>query len=473
MLYIQLADDILFLVSSHVRNVFVRPHILAAAPGWAASFFSGATAVALRAGLAGTSIDELGGRVLEGWRASATGGAQVFDSRAATTPVYRQSNIGRLKLVLDPEHWVSPEIEGPWCVKPGDVVVNKLAPLRAAIVSPVAKRHPVDGNTLIIRELAPAAATWVTLCLIHSGYEHLVLTGSGVLNRVGLRALSALRLPPVPPKMESLAVRLRDLLDDQAIADEELYRVRAEANELACATQIAEHSLRKGAYFSCSSVAHENWLPWATALRTEQAELAEELGWVAIADLATWGDRTRVTHALENVRTLRLRDVGEDAFISVAADANEALIASRILARPLLPGEVLLSTLGSSSRTAYVDDDAPRNTYPTDGWVRLRFRETPAAWALLLSTDALRSQAARLAVGSVQQFVPPDALRSLRIPVPTREVRERWQRAVDRHHAQRRVHEQQWAELMGEMTAVFEAIHRPFAERHLREEEVE
>lgn len=52
---------------------------------------------------------------------------------------------------------------------------------------------------------------------------------------------------------------------------------------------------------------------------------------------------------------------------------------SRTLAQPLVPGEVLLSTLGSSFRTAYVDHEVPKNTFPSDGWVRVRFRETPAA----------------------------------------------------------------------------------------------
>ena len=103
--------------------------------------------------------------------------------------------------------------------------------------------------------------------------------------------------------------------------------------------------------------------------------------------------------------------------------------------------------------------------------MRVRFRETPAAWALLLSTDAARSQAARLVVGSVQQFVPPDALRSLRVPVPPREVRDRWQRTVERHHAQRRTQDRQWASLMTEMTSVFEAAHRPFMVTRPRAEE--
>lgn len=416
-------------------------------------------------------IHELGGEILEGWRVSETPTAFDYDPRAASTSVYRQVNIKPLRLQLGAQHWAPPQIEGRWCVRPGDVVLNKLGPVRAAFVSPAAKRHPVDGNTLIVRDLARAEAAWVALCLNHSGYGRLLLLDSGVLDRVGMRALAALRVPPVPPEMEGLSARLRDALDEQTLASEAMHHVRTEADVLASVPPTPTHPLRSGAFFAREAVTHESWLPSATALRVEQTSLADDLGWVAIAELASWDDRARLTFAPEGARALRLRDVGEDLFVAPTDGTGEDLVPSRTLARPLVPGEVLLSTLGSSFRTAYVDDDVPQNIFPADGWVRVRFRETPAAWALLLSTEALRSQAARLVVGSVQQFVPPEALRSLRVPVPPREVRDRWQRAVERHHALRRSQDRQWAALMSEMTAVFEAAHRPFAGTRSRQKE--
>jgi hypothetical protein len=435
------------------------------------SYFDGAAAVALRAGIAGRTIHELGGQILEGWRVSATPTALDYVPLAASTPIYRQANIRPLRLHLGGQHWAAPQIDGRWCVRPGDIVLNKLAPVRAAFVSPAARRHPVDGNTLIVRGLAPADAAWVALCLNHSGYERLLLLDSGVLDRVGMKALAGLRVPSVPPDMEGLSARLRDALDEQTLASEAMHHVRTEANELTSAAPATTRPLRSGALFRRDAVTHESWLPTATALRAEQTTLAEDLGWVAIAELASWDDRARLTYAPEGSRPLRLGDVGEDLFVAPTDDVKEELVPSRTLAKPLVPGEVLLSTLGSSFRTAYVDDDVPQNTFPADGWVRVRFRETPAAWALLLSTDALRSQAARLAVGSVQQFVPPEAFRSLRVPMPPREVRDRWQRAVERHHAQRRTQDRQWAALVSEMTSLFEMMHRPFSEpiRHLKE----
>lgn len=458
-------------VMPHVSANFVAPDLLEAAPGWLPAYFAGESAVALRAGVAGRTIPELGGEILEGWRISESPSALDYDPRAATTPVYRQANIKPLRLQLGVQHWASPQIEGRWCVRPGDVVLNKLAPVRAAFVSPAAKRHPGDGNTLIVRDLPPPAAAWVALCLNRPGYEQLLFLASGVLDRVGLKALAALRVPPVPFEMDRLSARLRDCLDQQALVGEAMHRIRTEANEFTSAAPTTGQ-LRSGKFFACDAVSHESWLPAATALRAEQTSLAEDLGWGAIAELASWDERTRLACVPEGARSLRLRDVGEDLFAAPTDDAKEELVPGRTLGKPLVPGEVLLSTLGSNFRAAYIDDDVPPDTFAADGWVRVRFRETPAAWALLLSTDALRSQAARLVVGSVQQFVPPEALRSLRVPVPPREMRDRWQRAIERHHAQRRTQDRQWDALLSEMSAVSDVAHRPFAETHGRAKEV-
>jgi hypothetical protein len=428
--------------------------------------------VALRAGATGFSIDQLGGQVLEGWRVSTDPSAVAYDARAATTPIYRQANIGRLRLLLEAHHWESPQIQGRWCVEPDDIVVNKLAPVRAAFVSSSARRHPVDGNTVIVRGLSRSVAAWTALCLNHPGYEQLLLLDSGVLQRVGLGALSSLHVPPAPAQMEGLSARLGAALDDELLVGESLHRVRAEASEATNAAATHAHPLGDGAFFAPDAVSHENWLPSATALRAEQASLVDDLGWTAIGELASMSERERLVHVPDGARTLRLRDVGEDLFVAAADDMQEDLMPSRTLGKPLVAGEVLVSTLGSSFRAAYVDAEVQPNTFAADGWARLRFRETPAAWALLLSTDALRSQASRLAVGTAQQFVPPEALRALRVPMPPREVRDRWQRAVERHHAQRRTQTRTWSALMTELNAAFGEVHRPFSEKRSRVKEV-
>jgi len=428
--------------------------------------------VALRAGVHGWAIVERGARVLDGWRVSETPGALAYDGRAATTPVYRQANIDRLCLSLGLQHWTTPQFTARWCVQPDDVVVNKFAPVRAAFVSTAAKRHAVDGNTLIVRGLTRADAAWVALCLNQPAYQQLLLVESGVLQRIGIGSLESLRVAPTPPQLESLSAKLRDILDEKTMAGEALNFLRGEAADTVNAPSARTSDLAGGTFFSRVAVSNESWLPEATALRAEQVALEQDHGWVATGDLAVSVDRSRLTHVQEGARPLRLRDVGDDLFVSPAEEGpGQEIMPSRTLAKPLEPGEVLLSTLGSSFRVAYVDDDVPPDTFPVDGWARMRFRETPAAWALLLATDPLRSQAARLAVGTVQQFVTPEALRSLRVPAPPRELRDRWQRAVDRHHAQRRALDRQWSALMSELMTVFTAVHQPFAATTARDQE--
>jgi len=360
-----------------------------------------------------------------------------------------------------------------WCVQPGDIVLNKLAPLRAAFVSPAARRHPVDGNSLIVRGLPLSAAAWLALCLNRPEYEQLLLIESGVLRRVGLGTLANLRLPPVPAEMDAISRALREVLDQMLLVGESIHRVKGEAAQVAIAP-IAQHDPRDGTFFERESMSSDSWLPAAVALRSEQSALAEELAWVPVRSLAAADTRSRLLSAPDGARTLRLSDVADDLFVGALRDKPDAahLATGRTLSKPLIAGEVLLSTLGASFRVAYVDDDIPPNTFPTDGWVRLRFRETPAAWALLLSTQQVRSQTARLAVGSVQQFVPPEALLSVHVPTLERETRDRWQRAVERHHSQRRQIDRRWTTLLTTLAGVFDDAHGLSASRPVRDPKV-
>lgn len=350
-----------------------------------------------------------------------------------------------------------------WCVQPGDVVVNKLAPLRAAVVSPASRRHPVDGNSIIVRGLPRPTAVWLAVCLNRPEYEQLLLIGSGVLRRIGLSTLATLQIPPVPAKMEALSFALIDLLDELLLVGEALHRAKAES-ERETRLHSSGPDLHSGVFINRAAMSSASWLPGSVALGSEQAELSSSQGWAPLRLLATFVNRDRLQLAPAGARALRLSDVGEDLFVpTLQANADvSALLSGRTLSKPLIGGEVLLSTLGTSSRAAYVDESVPANTFPTDNWVRLRFRETPAAWALLLSAPTIRCQIGRLAVGTIQQFVPPEALQSVHVPVPERESRDRWQRAVERHHAQRREFDRRWDTLWSALMQAFDDTHSFF-----------
>lgn len=450
-----------------MRPEFVLPELLSTV-GWAPRLHLGPAALAMRAGQSGTTLMEMGAHVLDGWRASGDPSTTAYDPRVAVTPIYRQSEIEALRLMPGEVHWSAPRIEGRWCVQPDDVALSKLAPVRAALVSSAAKRHPIDGNSVIVRGLPSAAAAWVAVCLNRAGYQEQLFAESGVLARVGLGALSRLRFPPTPAVMGRLSTQLTELIDEAIFAGESLHRVRLEAEEASSAGQLAERDLRRGEVFKRQGLDNDSWLPPAVALRIDLAALGVDHEWVAVHELASTGPRIRLGAPDDEGRALRLSDVADDLLVPGGAGAGAELTeqtCTRTLAKPLVPGEVLVSTLGRSFRAAYVDDAVPPRMHPMDGWARLRFRETPAAWALLLATRPAKAQAARLAIGSVQQFVPPEALRALRLPMPPREVRERWQRGVEHHHARRRTLDRRWAELLTELSVVFEAVHRPFMGR--------
>lgn len=446
-------------VNSHVSVTWSPPDLLTTL-GWSPELLAGPTAAALRASATGTSLAALGATLVDGWRVSETPGTSSYDPRAAETPIYRQANIGAFALVLGAQHWDTPEISGRWCVQPDDVVLNKIAPIRAALVTANARRHPVDGNSIIIRGLSRPAAAWVTTCLNHDSYAQLLLAESGVLKRVGLGALKSLKVAPPPPEVDSAAEQLREAIDSLTITGERLFEARSDTIRAAIAPELPATHLQTGQFFPVRSMTCSSWLPSRVALQAEHDALDDEHGWVTLDQLASFDDRRRIDDIDDAARPLRLGDVGDDLFIPAAStDTATSTAATRMLAKPLVPGEVLVSTLGNSFRTAYVDEQAPERVHPLDGWVRLRFKETPAAWALILTAPAIRSQAARLAIGSVQQFVPPDALRSLRLPCPPRELRDRWQRAVEQHHAQRRVQDRRWAEVMKQISSLFDAVH--------------
>ncbi|WP_316237054.1 hypothetical protein [Bradyrhizobium sp. SZCCHNR1015] len=262
---------------------------------------------------------------------------------------------------------------------------------------------------------AAAEAVWVAVCLNQPGYEELLPAESARLGRLGLNALKSLRVLLAPPQVEGLSARLREILDEQMLASDAFHRIRIEAI-------------------------------------------------MPIAGLAAFDARARLSRARQGARVLRLSEVGIDLLVPSPDNAvSPQIIPRRTLAKPLVLGEVLLSTLGRSFRAACVDDNVPPDTFPVEGSVRLRLRGSPAARALLLATEPLRSRAARLTGGSVQQFVPPEALRSLRVPPPPRDWRDRWQRAVERSHVYRRVLDRQWSVFAKALSAGFDAVHRPFA----------
>jgi hypothetical protein len=103
--------------------------------------------------------------------------------------------------------------------------------------------------------------------------------------------------------------------------------------------------------------------------------------------------------------------------------------ANRVFSEPLHADDVILSTLGSNPRVAFMVSKPQVPVHAVDHWERLRFRAHAAAFALILQTGAVTRQLRSFASGSVQQFVRPEDIQRLFLPVLPDETLSQWDRS--------------------------------------------
>jgi hypothetical protein len=185
-------------------------------------------------------------------------------------------------------------------------------------------------------------------------------------------------------------------------------------------------------------------------------------GWLPLADLLDDdpGVRRRQTAIDREGLYLRLGDVGEDLTLQPGERGHAPPNPGQAYAAPLGAGEVLLSLLVSSPRVAFVDAAAAR-VYPDAHWRRLRFRETPAAWALVLRSPPLREQLRHLAAGNTRQFAHFGEVERLALPPLSLEDRQRWDAALREGHRRRRELEAQWRRIEDEARRLYDEVYSP------------
>jgi hypothetical protein len=137
------------------------------------------------------TLDQFGAFCAEGWRPTKPQDSNLEKaSPSENPPLIRQANLGVLRLDPGPEHWQPPPLMGVWCADPGDVVLNKMPPLRAAWVTAELPRHAVDPNCVLVKGLPRPTAFWLAVCLNQSPYQEYLLRASGAAApRVRLGAL--------------------------------------------------------------------------------------------------------------------------------------------------------------------------------------------------------------------------------------------------------------------------------------------
>lgn len=439
---------------------------------WNPAIFVGPASVVRKIPIA-VSLAEVG-EFIEGWRATDPQATAAYQEML----FYRQQNIETLRFELDDEHWQPPQEQNlpklrNWrkrFVQPGDVVLNRTLPFRAALATTALYRHPIDANCIIIRckKDDPALSFWIALCLNQPAYNSYLIAQArvGILSRITLDILSRLNIPALSADTHPLAIEVWDWNDARLENASILTRLKTEV-EAYVQAQVSDRNmefdegkrdrLKQGLRFRAAAI-EDSWLPRHVELSHHQQLLERELQWVRLGDLLADDNlsRARISVPPAGAPFVRLRDIKPDLTIDWASAIAWQQELPRSYQAPLTSGEVLVSTMVSSLGVAYVDKVPANDIYITDHLERLRFRETPGAWALLLQTSMVRTQLQRSAIGSVQQFATRASIQQLRLPMVERKRRIEWEEALMRHHQRKAALDAQWRDLWPRAQTLFD-----------------
>lgn len=382
---------------------------------------------ALAGGPGWITIGELAGRVVEG-------------VRGATGPVFRPSDLVELAMAPAPAHFGASGASARDAVGPGDVVLSKLFPVRAAVVTAAVPRIPVDANCARIIGLTAGWALWVAAMFAHPTFETSLLhiAAGRVLPRIGVRDLFALGLPAPLREVDGVAVEWGQAVEDQILATREIDELRLEVQQYADETAPAPPDAR-APRFVPAKLLPSAWLPDHVARARYAADLAD-CGWQALADLLV-PEPERLRRQVPPIRVLRLSDADASFGFHLPAlePAPEPLF--RLFAQPLHADEVLMSTLGSAPKVVFHHPPADGTVWLPDTWARLRCHPTAGALALALTTRQVVWQLERSATGVVQQYVGREELGLVRVPVLPSDAADRVHRrlcaALERRKAAR------------------------------------
>ena len=415
------------------------------------------------------SLRQLHAEIVEGWRTSSP-----RISPSGEQPMYRMSNIRQLELGLEVDHCDTPQDDHSRCVRAGDVVVTKAAPIRAALATNNTFRHLVDANCYLVRGLNQAEALWLALCLNQPAYADYLTrkSGSAVVPRVRMSALREVPFPNAGAAIGTLSQRVVDCLDRRTESRVELVRfvddVRLQVDrflpEFSLDDVMDESETTSWSRFFLPADIEDSLVPAHVAVNRHQRALRLDSYWVSMRQLVTEErvSQGRVGTPGDRMRLLRLSDVGDDLSLPVSVPLHHVQGHRRVFSEPISENDVLLSTLVTSPRVAFAGSKPQADVFPTDHWHRLRFRETPGAWALVLNTPAIHRQLLRMAVGTVQQFALPSTVRRLVLPDVPREVRIKWDAFLRRWQCRRRSLDEQWFGLMQDCYAALRETHRTF-----------
>lgn len=455
---------------------------------WDPDLFCDAGAIALLAPENRQTLKQMGATCVEGLRIEVELEHANSAAGLLSGPLYQMGNLEPLRFRLDRRQWQSPtSIQHQACVDPGDVVLKKTRPVAAAWAAPGLPRHPADVGCILIKwthspdsiaTLAAPGATrerrtlalafWTALCLNQPEYETWLLRRSGgfVLPRISVAELRQLKFPALPPEAETLAARIWEWNEQSLESAKELCWLLDEVDEqirqlVPDSDELETASAASWAKFFPAEDVNDALIPRHVVHGHLQHTLREQRGWVPLPTLLGPRQplRMRCTHLDPNDRYLRLGDIGENLTILDCSVIAGATMPARVYSESIAADDVLLSLLVTNPRVAFAGVLPPGDVYAVDHWERFRFRETPGAWALVLSTAFVRRQLQLLAMGSVQQFTHPEYLRQLMLPPLDDELRLKWDRHLRRYQVRRQELRRRWHELWTESLALYHRAH--------------
>ena len=157
--------------------------------------------------------------------------------------LYRARSLSPFQLIPTPDQWRTAAPFGPLPVQPGDVILKRVAPVVAAVVTGGLPPLSVDNNCFVIRGLSEADAWWLAFCLNHPACADYLLSksGRGILSRVSLSVLRGWTVPAAPAGFARLARRLTELLSKRTFLAGQIAALKAEV-ETAVADQMAANA---------------------------------------------------------------------------------------------------------------------------------------------------------------------------------------------------------------------------------------
>ena len=377
---------------------------------------------------------------------------------------YRMRHVGEMELGVDATLMEPPSLDDlKACVLPGDVVVRRVGHINAALVSSAHRRHPVDANIALLRGLNPRQAVWVAYCLNQPIYR-CYFEQPGAINsmvRLGLKQLALMPIAEHPRAFDKLADQYWHHYERLIRAEDQLQQLRAAVNHWV-SDKVPEQFLRsRSGELVAKSFRAKDIGSVLNHAATEQnrfcRELIEEYQCAPLSRLAEINPKGSASTD-QAISVIRIGDLTGQLDVRLDKETSQAR-SWRYHRHPLTPLAVLVSTFVQEPKVGLLFDALPSATFASEQLAVLNFHRTPGAYALLMETDLVRQQIARLATGTVQRFVQAEQFKQIVVPPIDGPIAQDWHQRLIELQQQKLEARRELAGIRRDMQREFRSVH--------------